>query len=97
MEVTQAGPIQTSLFFDAHGYRVLGDRTVKLSASTSASCPHPAIPSAPPGYAGDPTFPAICALTYGVNPSDYSAEWSFEVDPWLYRMGVGLRFRWTGE
>jgi hypothetical protein len=31
-------------------------------------------------------------------PADtYRANWSFSVDPWLYRAGVGIRFSWLGN
>jgi hypothetical protein len=30
-------------------------------------------------------------------PQTVSADWSFEKDPWGYRAGVGLRFRWQPE
>lgn len=104
MEVVQAGPIQTSLFLDARGYRVLGDRKVRLSASTSASCPSPVL-EPPPGFPFEPGLPTLCNIQFGypalAAPGEYStpysADWSFEIDPWLYRIGLGFRFRWTGE
>jgi hypothetical protein len=27
----------------------------------------------------------------------FTANWSFEVDPWMYRAGLGLRFHWLGS
>jgi len=31
-------------------------------------------------------------------PTDtYTANWAFEVDPWLYRAGAGIRFHWLGK
>jgi hypothetical protein len=93
MEVHQMGPVQATLFADAHGYRVLGNRKVKLSDATTADCP-PAS-SYPPQSAAILAF--LCDTQYGIPPTPYSADWSFEVDPWLYRVGVGMRFRWTGE
>jgi hypothetical protein len=93
MEVHQAGPIEATLFVDAHGYRVLGDRKVKLSDATTADCPPASV--YPPQFAAQ--LAIICDTQYGAAPTPYSADWSFEVDPWLYRVGLGLRFRWTGE
>jgi len=97
MEVHQAGPVETSLFLDAHGYRVLGNRKMKLSATTSASCPGPVLIQPPAGFEEQAALGFICAVQFGFQPTDYSADWSFKVDPWLYRVGLGLRFRWTGE
>ena len=30
-------------------------------------------------------------------PDTYVANWSFEVDPWIYRAGLGVRFHWLGN
>jgi len=30
-------------------------------------------------------------------PDTYVANWSFEVDPWIYRAGLGFRIKWLGE
>lgn len=30
------------------------------------------------------------------DPVDYRADFTFRVDPWLYRGGIGLRFSWMG-
>ncbi len=27
----------------------------------------------------------------------YDADWTAEIDPWIYRANVGMRFRWTGS
>ena len=97
MEVHQVGPIQTSIFLDAHGYRALGNREVKLSDSTTESCPGPVVLPPPPGFTDQGVLGFICTVQFGNAPTDYSADWSFKVDPWLYRVGLGLRFRWTGE
>ncbi|MEE2672159.1 MAG: hypothetical protein VX466_00075 [Myxococcota bacterium] len=97
MEVHQAGPVETSLFLDAHGYRVLGNRKMKLSATTSASCPGPVLVQPPDGFDRQAELGFICGVQFGFQPTDYSADWSFKIDPWLYRVGLGQRFRWTGE
>ena len=113
MEVHQVGPVETSLFLDAHGYRVVGSRKVKLSDTTSRSCgTDPIAIAAPPGQPVQPGVQRfLCSLTnpfpgvggtvqpnqFGPGEGVYSADWSFKVDPWLYRVGLGLRFRWTGE
>lgn len=34
----------------------------------------------------------------GLPPTDtYTADWSFEVDPWVYRGWIGVRLRWLGN
>jgi hypothetical protein len=30
-------------------------------------------------------------------PDTYVADWSFEVDPWIYRAGLGIRIHWLGN
>ena len=70
---------------------------MKFSASGSESCPSPPLAITPDDFASQAVLDFICVAQYGVAPADYSADWSFKVNPWLYRMGVGLRFRWTGE
>ena len=83
---------------------------MKFSASGSGSCPSRPLAVSPspfftrvvdfgagPAVPGQPVLDLFCRIHYGVSPTDYSADWSFKVKPWLYRMGVGLRFRWTGE
>ena len=32
----------------------------------------------------------------GLGMDEARAQWSFEVDPWVYRVGLGLRFQWLG-
>lgn len=34
---------------------------------------------------------------YALPADTYTANWSYEVDPWLYRGRVGLRFSWLGK
>jgi hypothetical protein len=105
MEVHQSGPIGASLFLDAHGYRVLGSRKVKLSDTQSRSCATDPVPIvAPPGQpVTESTQRFLCNLAaprfnqFGPEDGVYSADWAFKVDPWLYRVGLGLRFRWIGE
>jgi hypothetical protein len=33
----------------------------------------------------------------GLPPETYTADWSFEADPWIFRAGVGLRLHWLGR
>ena len=30
-------------------------------------------------------------------PADARARWSYEVDEWIYRVGLGIRFQWLGN
>lgn len=64
------GPVGSSLFLDAHAYRILGDRSVSLSGSASFDDP--------------------------LGTADYNAGWSFEVKPWMFRAGAGIRLQWLG-
>jgi len=79
MDAFRAGPIGASLFLNAHGYRILGEREVRFSESVNY--PNP--------VGGPPAANQIPADTY-------TANWSFEVHPWMYRAGVGIRFQWLG-
>ena len=98
MQVHQVGPIDTTLYIDAHGYRVLGDRKVDLSDSTTLNCSNGTdfrLKSQSDAAAAN----LLCRVVFGgqTGEDSYSARWSFKVDPWLYRIGLGLRFRWVGE
>lgn len=80
MDVGRWGPFQPSLFLGFNAYAVLGDRKVELSDSLTCG---PAAPCTP--TTGDP-----------LGTDTYDANWSFEVDPWMFRAGLGLRLRWIG-
>jgi hypothetical protein len=82
MDAFRWGPIGASLFLGGNAYKILGERSVRFSDSITYPNPTASTPYAAP---------------YGEIPADtYTAEWSFEVDPWLYRAGVGIRFHWLG-
>lgn len=88
MDAFRWGPIGVSLFLGGNAYKILGERRVSFSESVTypnPSPPNPPVPGPPP-------------LAPNRIPADtYSANWSFEVDPWLYRAGVGIRFHWLGR
>ncbi len=44
------------------------------------------------GFSTAQSYPQLGVLP----PATYSANWSFEADPWMYRAGVGVRFHWVG-
>jgi hypothetical protein len=83
LDVGRFGPLGASLFMGGAAYRILGDRSISLSDSVSF----------PVGEEGtSPTDPSRAL------PEDtYSANWTFEVDPWLYRAVVGFRLHWYGN
>jgi len=94
MDVIDFGPIGASLFINGAAYKVLGNRKLKASDQTetfAATAPTTCCPAFPPGDPLDPGVPAR-----GLPEDTYSANWSFEVDPWFYRANVGLRFHWIG-
>jgi len=80
------GPIGTSLFLGGGAYHVLGKRSFSFSAEEY----FPAIARNPadPRYGSDPI--ALDAETD-------VAEFSVEVDPWVYRAHVGIRLQWLGS
>jgi hypothetical protein len=43
------------------------------------------------------TFPEETVESVSLPASTYTAHWSFEVDPWMYRVGLGLRLHWLGS
>lgn len=75
IETGRFGPLGTSLFVDAHAYKILGNRDVQMSDSVTIS---------------DGLDDVLGAETY-------TGFWSFEVDSWMYRTGVGIRFQWLGS
>jgi hypothetical protein len=88
------GQIGVSLFVNANAYRILGDREVAFSArdDTLPALPYVWAPSDP----GPPRVSEIPGNPNGLPADTYTASWSFEVDPWLFRAGVGVRFHWFG-
>jgi hypothetical protein len=84
MEVGKFGPIGASLFIGGAAYKILGKRDVSFANSVSFE-------------AGEPVgvLPGGDGLDLGADT--YNGDWSYEVDPWLYRARVGLRFQWLGD
>ncbi len=81
MDTGRFGPLGTSLFVGARFYRILGNRKIELSASESF----------PQEFLMDGVTPAD-----GLGPATTNARFNFEMDPWMYRVGIGLRFHWLG-
>jgi len=90
MDVIDFGPIGASLFITGAAYKVLGDR--KVEASTMSEL----FPATEPTTCCLPMPPRPGVPPRGLPEDQYSADWSFEVDPWFYRAYVGLRFHWIG-
>jgi hypothetical protein len=82
LDVGRRGPVAPSLYFEGHAYRLLGDRKTDLSDSDSQQCE--------PG----PGTTAFCPAL--LPPATYEANWRFKAKPWIYRIGMGMRFRWIG-
>ncbi len=81
LDVGRFGPLAPSLYIEGHGYRLLGDRTMKFSDSSGLlQC--------------GPGSSFACPVV--LPPAEYDARWSFKADPWIYRGGIGMRFRWIG-
>ncbi len=86
MIVGRFGPIASSLFLDAHAYNILGNRKISMTSSAS-------FPRSPDGTGHPPTNPTAPGT---LPPADLSGAWTFEVDPWMFRAGGGIRFQWLG-
>jgi hypothetical protein len=86
MDVWRVGQFGVSLFLGGRFYRTLGDRTVDLSDEAE----FPAETREPSAI--DPPFNAAF-----LPANTFTAKWSFEVDPWMYRAGLGLRLHWLGS
>lgn len=39
---------------------------------------------------------ALAEFNDALGPAESSARWSFEIDKWMYRVGIGMRFQWLG-
>jgi hypothetical protein len=81
MDVGQFGPLGVSLFMGGAAYKILGDRSVSFSDSEYFPASAPSSPPTPPR---------------GLPEDTYTANWTFEVQPWLVRGAVGFRLHWYG-
>ena len=80
VDVGRFGPIGAALFLGANAYRNVGDRTIDFSAGPERFF---LLSNSQGGLAGDPGSVA-------------EANFRVEVDPWIYRAHVGIRFQWLG-
>ena len=82
MDTGRFGPIGSSLFLGARAYRILGDRTISLHTKRDF-----------PERRSDLDNPPD-RIIFG--PETNSAAFEVEVDPWMFRAHVGIRFQWLG-
>jgi len=88
MDTGRMGPLGTSLFISTGVYRILGNRDVRLEAP-SQEFPFEADVSSPTFF-GTP-------METGFLPGGAAdGSFSFELDRWVYRVGLGLRLHWVG-
>ncbi len=108
MDVFRVGQLGVSLFLGGRFYWTLGDRTIELGKSVPFDREEMLRPVSVDEYPDAPYYPP--PEDYPVPPGGYqfgtnvalpeetfTANWSFEVDPWMYRVGLGLRFHWLGS
>lgn len=95
MDVGHYGPIGISLFAGGSAYRVFGDRSIHFS--DSVEFPDPVQPTWDGPYWSPPPEGADNPEPLSLPADTYTARWSHEVDPWLFRAMVGVRFSWLGN
>jgi hypothetical protein len=83
LDTGRFGPIGSSLFIGARGYRILGDRTISFGAEQIFG-----------PEMSDPDDPAQ-RIVFG--PERDTASFEVEVDPWIVRVHLGIRFQWLGS
>ncbi len=85
LESGKFGPIGAAVFASIHGYKVVGDRKFKFQSSQSFAD-------------GTVDFDGTASsVGDGLLPDTYRATWEHEIDPWIYRMKMGLRFHYVGD
>ena len=79
IDANRWGPFRTSLYVEGHAYRVLGDRTVNFRKTVTIE---------------DEGFHRFNHAPSHRATETYTADWSFQAEPWIWRGGVGARIRW---
>ena len=113
MEAGRFGPIGVSVFANISAFHILGNRSIEFSSSLDCPAFDPGNPTGgcaanilePVDLNNlDVLTPVLDAdFRYGNDvpledtADTYSADWSFEVDDWGYRGGLGIRFHWLGR
>jgi hypothetical protein len=81
-DVARSGSLVWSVLAFGGLYRILGDRTVEFSETLWQTTTYPDHPNTPPP-------PPV--------PSDFTATWKYQKDPWSYRAHLGIRIRWAPD
>jgi hypothetical protein len=81
MDTIRFGPLGVSLFMGGGAYRTLGNRRISFGAARVYVDELRATASDPDALTNDLAV----------------AKFEVEVDPWIYRAHVGIRFRWLGS
>ena len=95
MDAGRMGPVTFALYASGQAYRMLGSAEIDLDLSESLDIPA----GFNPVYAGGCPQTGSCAIvSSGSLPAGtqdpVSLSGTVELEPWHYRFGVGLRFRW---
>jgi hypothetical protein len=83
MDTGRYGPIGSSLFLGARAYRILGNRTISFGTEKDF----------PETHTDDNDLNS--PIVFG--PEKDVGRFEVEVDPWIYRAHVGIRFYWLGS
>lgn len=96
MEMAKRGPFRPVLYLMGAGYRTVGTNWFEYQSGTTITDNFYAYPD----FVGQPggCLPAPgCPGSPGpVASAEYATKWTFQVDDWSYRAGVGFRLRWVG-
>jgi hypothetical protein len=84
MDTGRYGPLGVSLFMGARAYAIVDDR--KISFGTEKFYPE---------AMRDPEDPLYPGIVFG--PETGAGRFEVEVDRWIYRAHVGIRFHWLGS
>ncbi len=86
------GQFSAAVFASAHAYKVLGKRKFRLTkAQTFAADPY----VDDVGLNGSPGSDG--RRDSGLLQDTYRATWNHEIDPWMYRLKLGIRFHYLGK
>lgn len=88
LDTGRVGPLGTSLFVAARVYRILGEREFEIDGPTQEFA-----------FVDDVSSESAFGTpeeTGALPGGTASSRFSFDIDPWVYRVGVGLRIHWVG-
>ena len=89
MELGKRGPLRPVLYLGTFAYRTVGNDTISFKGSSG-----PIVDwfNTPGSLATGGVFGPD-----EVSPATYAGDWTFRVDPWSYRVFLGVRLRWVGH